>query len=81
MAAGIPIIATDVGACQEVLQNGALGQLVPEGDAAAIAAAVLHLAARPDGNRARLDEAKARALKVFSIDEMAGRYARCLRLT
>jgi glycosyltransferase involved in cell wall biosynthesis len=81
MAAAVPIIATDVGACREVLENGELGQLVPEGDASAMAAAVLRLATQGDKNLARLDAAKARALKIFSIDEMAERYARCLGLS
>ncbi len=30
MAAGVPIVATDVGACREVLDGGSLGVLVPE---------------------------------------------------
>jgi glycosyltransferase involved in cell wall biosynthesis len=81
MAAGVPIIATDVGACQEVLEKGALGQLVPEGDAGAMAAAILRQASRPEEDLVRLEAAKARALQVFSIDEMAQRYARCLGLS
>jgi glycosyltransferase involved in cell wall biosynthesis len=80
MAAEVPIIATDVGACREVLENGLLGSLVPEADAPAMAAAILNLAGRSDGDRGRLDAARAKALTRFSIDEMAQRYAVSLKL-
>lgn len=35
MAAGLPVIASDVPACREVLMDGAAGELLPPGDAAA----------------------------------------------
>lgn len=80
MAASVPIIATDVGACREVLQDGVLGLLVPQGDAAAMAAAIIKLAQGgppPD----RLDQARRRALNTFSIEQMARAYAEALNLT
>jgi glycosyltransferase involved in cell wall biosynthesis len=40
MAAGCRIIATDVPACREVLQNGVYGRMVPEKDPEALAAAM-----------------------------------------
>ncbi len=40
LAAGCPVIASDVPACREVLRDGALGRLVPPGDAAALARAL-----------------------------------------
>jgi glycosyltransferase involved in cell wall biosynthesis len=79
MVARVPIIATDVGACREVLNDGALGTLVPAGDAPAIAAAIERLA-REGAALARVLAARERAQTVFSIDEMAIRYARCLAL-
>lgn len=36
LAAGLPIVASDVPACAEVLRQGELGQLVPPGDVAAL---------------------------------------------
>jgi glycosyltransferase involved in cell wall biosynthesis len=78
MAAGVPIIATNVGACREVLLDGALGELVPGADAAAMALAIRHLADGATTGIGRLDRARARALATFSIDQMADAYARIL---
>jgi glycosyltransferase involved in cell wall biosynthesis len=41
MAAGIPIVASDVPACREVLESGRWGRLVPPGDPGALAAALI----------------------------------------
>jgi glycosyltransferase involved in cell wall biosynthesis len=38
LAAGVPVIASDVPACREVLRDGVLGTLVPPSDPAALAA-------------------------------------------
>jgi glycosyltransferase involved in cell wall biosynthesis len=40
LAAGLPVVATDVPACREVLRGGQLGELVPPGDPNAFAAAL-----------------------------------------
>jgi glycosyltransferase involved in cell wall biosynthesis len=50
-AMGVPVIATDVRGCREVVDDGVTGVLVPEGDAAALAAAVASLAADPSLRR------------------------------
>ncbi|HEY3353243.1 MAG TPA: glycosyltransferase, partial [Polyangia bacterium] len=47
MACGTPVVATAVGGIPEQLDDGATGRLVPPGDAAAMAAAVLDLARDP----------------------------------
>jgi glycosyltransferase involved in cell wall biosynthesis len=44
MAAGLPVIATDVGALREEVEDGVNGQIVPPGDADAVASAVQRLA-------------------------------------
>lgn len=46
LAAGLPVVATDVGGLPELVTG--CGSLVPVGDSAAVAAAVTHLAAHPD---------------------------------
>jgi glycosyltransferase involved in cell wall biosynthesis len=78
MAAGVPIIATDVGACREVLLGGALGKLVEPGNVSSMAEGILDLARNHDGDR--VAEARRRATTTFSIEAMADRYAQCLRL-
>jgi len=80
MAAGVPIVATNVGACREVLLDGALGELVPPGDAAAMAAAISRLAAAEHPDAGRLTQARAHARSTFSIDAMAAAYASILGL-
>jgi glycosyltransferase involved in cell wall biosynthesis len=40
MAAGVPVVATDVPGIREVVRNGVTGLLVPPGDAAALAVAI-----------------------------------------
>jgi glycosyltransferase involved in cell wall biosynthesis len=48
MAAGLPVIATRVSGVEDVVQDGVNGCLVPPGDPAALAQAVLALQARPE---------------------------------
>ncbi|MFN2467695.1 MAG: glycosyltransferase family 4 protein [Gaiellaceae bacterium] len=55
-AAGVPVVATDVGGVREALGDGELGLLVPPRDAAAVARAVERLAGDA-GLRRRLVEA------------------------
>jgi glycosyltransferase involved in cell wall biosynthesis len=59
MAAGLPIVASDVGAIGEVVVDGQEGLLVPPGDPAALAAALRRLLA-DGGLAARLGAAAAR---------------------
>ena len=47
MAAGLPVIATDVGALREEVETGVNGLMVPPGDAKAVADAVRALIADP----------------------------------
>ncbi|MCC6801520.1 MAG: glycosyltransferase family 4 protein [Anaerolineae bacterium] len=54
LAAGCPVVATAVGGLPDLLDGGALGALVPSGDADALAAALLTaLDHQPDGTQAR----------------------------
>lgn len=64
MAAGRPVIATYVAGIPELVQEGVTGWLVPAGDDAALAEAVMALAAMPAEDRAALGRAgRARVLE------------------
>ena len=78
MAARLPIVATEVGACQEVLEQGRCGLLVAEKDPAAMAAGILQALDEPDLTAARTQAAYQRAMADFSVPESAVAYGRAL---
>ena len=80
MAAGVPIVATDVGACREVLDSGRCGLLVEPGSPEALAAGICKVLADPAGAQLRAAAARERAFKVFSVAAMAQAYGHELRL-
>jgi glycosyltransferase involved in cell wall biosynthesis len=51
MAAGVPILATDLPSLREVLRHDANAWLVPPGDPAALAAGIEVLASQPERHR------------------------------
>ncbi len=53
MAAGLPIVSTDVGGCPEIVRDGVTGTVVPLGDNEAAVAALLRLFDPIDGARLR----------------------------
>ncbi len=74
-AAGIPVIATNVGGVTELVIDGETGLVVPPGDAAALADAVARLADDP-ALRRRLGDAAARKVRAdFDSLTEAGRLA------
>ncbi len=81
MAAGVPIVATDVGACREVLNGGRCGWLVEPGNPAALAKGVRQVLADPEAARQRATAARERALREFSVAAMARAYGQELGLT
>ena len=74
MAAGVPIVSTDVGACREVLAGGRCGLLVEPGNPHALAAAIRAVLADPVAASARAAAARQRALREFSVEAMAAAY-------
>jgi glycosyltransferase involved in cell wall biosynthesis len=80
MAAGVPVVASDVGACREVLDDGALGLLVTPGDPAALADAIERVRDQPETTAARAERARRKAFEVFDAERMAGAYAELLGL-
>jgi glycosyltransferase involved in cell wall biosynthesis len=80
MAAGVPIVATDVGACREVLEHGELGALVPPQQPEALATAIESALLAREQTAAQVAHARAKAFSLFTIDSMASAYARTLQL-
>ena len=74
MAVGTPIVATDVGACREVLANGECGRLVPEDSPEVMADALITSAIDAD----RIVAARRRSEAVYSRRAMADGYRRIL---
>jgi len=79
MAAGLPVIATDVGGASEQVLEGETGRLTPARDAAALARAIRELGNSPE-QRLRFGAAgRARAEHHFNLDRMVSDYLRlCL---
>ena len=81
MAAGVPVVASDVGACREVLDDGALGLLVPPRDPAALADAIERVHDAPEAAAERAARARRKAFERFDAGRMAAAYAGLLGLT
>ena len=78
MAARLPIVATDVGACREVLEGGRCGLLVAEQSPQAMADGILQLLEKSDETGIRARAAFDRAVQEFSVPESANAYGRAL---
>ena len=74
MAAGLPVVATDVGGNRELVAHGETGRLVASGDATALADAIEAYFADPALLRAQAQAARTRAVTQFSLDVMVERY-------
>ena len=79
MAAGLPVVATDVGGMAEQIVEGVTGHVVPAGDTDALADALVRLA-HDAAARARLGSAGRERIRTdFSLDRMVAAYRRvCL---
>ena len=72
LAAGLPVVSTDVPACREILDDGKFGRLVPCGDATAMADAILaELTSQPTAEER---EARRAYASKFSIETMIYAY-------
>ncbi|HEY6727094.1 MAG TPA: glycosyltransferase, partial [Polyangiaceae bacterium] len=80
MAAGVPVIASDVPACREVLDGGKYGLLVPAQDSAALADAIEKLGSDLDAASQMAEAARGRALREFSSQAMADSYLDALAI-
>lgn len=74
MASGVPVVATAVGGNPDLLANGTCGLLVPSGDSAALADAVIRLLRDADLRVKLADAGRARATSTFSQASMVLTY-------
>jgi sugar transferase (PEP-CTERM/EpsH1 system associated) len=74
MASALPVLATRVGANAELVQDGSTGLVVPAGDAAALAAGIVRLAASPERAVAMGREGRASVERRFSLQAMVLAY-------
>jgi glycosyltransferase involved in cell wall biosynthesis len=75
MAAGLPIVATDHGGAREQVIDRVTGRLVPRGDTAAFAEALVELAADPQLRQRLAEGAHAHVRREFSMERMTESYA------
>jgi glycosyltransferase involved in cell wall biosynthesis len=78
MAAGVPVVATRVGALDEVVEEPAAGLLVPPDDPAALAEAIDRLLSDP-ALRQRMSDAARRSAERFSWERVAAAHLEFLR--
>jgi glycosyltransferase involved in cell wall biosynthesis len=74
MAAGLPVVATQVGGVGEVVEDGVTGLLAPAGDDALLAERILRLADNADLRRQMGHLGRERAKAMFAESQMHERY-------
>jgi len=74
MAAGVPVVATDVPGTRDLVLPGHTGYLVPVGDRAALARATQRLLENPSLAARLGTAARRRAAEHFSVDKMVRRH-------
>jgi len=73
LAAGLPVVATDVGGAGEVIEDGRNGYLIPPADAPALADAVCRALAADSGERQAMSDAARATAARFSAQATAER--------
>jgi glycosyltransferase involved in cell wall biosynthesis len=77
-AMGLPVVATDIRGCRQVVEDGRTGRLVPVRDADALAATIAAIAADPEARGAMAVAGRAKAVRDFDqrrcIDITLGTY-------
>ena len=81
MAAGIPVIATDVGGNPELVADDVAGFLIPPQDASAMAAALLKYSNNPELRTRHGKHGRMRAIQHFSVEKMVASYESVYRRT
>jgi glycosyltransferase involved in cell wall biosynthesis len=78
MSAGLPVIATRIGAMPDLVEEGRSGHLVPPGDPGALEQALLRLVEDAELRRRMGERGRERAVTDFSWDGVADRVARLI---
>ena len=73
MAAGVPVIATDIGGTREAIENERTGLLVTPGDSSALASAIQRTFAAPNQTAERTSAAREIVFREFTSRTVAGR--------
>lgn len=73
-AAGVPVVAFRAGGVPEIVAHGRSGLLVPAGDSAALASAMVELLQEDSRRRAMGEAARAWAAQEFRVDDMVESY-------
>ena len=73
-AAGVPVVATDVGGTREVVTEGVNGHLVPAGDAGAMAARILDQLGDAERRHDMGDRGRDMVRSEFSFPQQSARY-------
>jgi glycosyltransferase involved in cell wall biosynthesis len=74
MAASRPVVATQCGGPEEVVEDGVTGMMIPPGDAGAIAAAVMELLANRELAAGLAARGLAKVEAGFTLEKMVGEY-------
>jgi glycosyltransferase involved in cell wall biosynthesis len=74
MAAGLPVVATNVGGVAEAVEDGETGLLVPAADPEALARALERLVSHADLRRRLGAAGRARALRLFDVTRYRAAY-------
>jgi len=70
LAVGTPVVATAVGGIPEIVKDGGTGRLVPPGEPAALAAAIVDVLADAERARAMAQAGQALVHERFTVDAM-----------
>ena len=79
MAAGVPVVASDIPGNRDLVVPGETGYLVPVGDRAALATRANELLDNPERARAMGEAGRRRALDEFSVPRMIERFVKLYR--
>jgi glycosyltransferase involved in cell wall biosynthesis len=79
-AMGIPIVASDLPGCREVVEHGVNGLLVPPGDIRRLVEAILGLLRDPDLRRRMGKQGRELARQQFAVDRIAEQYREVYRV-